>query len=136
MYKKRNGTADCIFFRYLFETHENYKKLLSEIDSRNHQAGFEYKKLFASEDFKRKESDINERNINTVITSESGVRSSVTEVSVFALKEKEARKNIHISTSRQTFSFLDSISVEDQVLHVFCEQVRRLALEAQTQSLA
>ncbi len=86
--------------------------------------------LDAFEDFKREENTEKtqvevEENTSTI---QSGVREQCFKVtkSNESSQDQTVEKDIFISTMRQTVSFLEALSVEEQLVHVFTEQARRV----------
>ena len=85
--------------------------------------------LDASENFVRQQTD--KKSQTEVQEKISKIQAAVREHNLNSTQISEASKNrkvdkdIHISTLHQTVSFLDAFSVEDQLVQIFTEQVRK-----------
>ena len=64
------------------------------------------------EKISKNQAAVREQSLNSTLISE-------------ASKNRKVDKDIHISTLHQTVSFLDVFSVEDQLIQIFTEQVRK-----------
>jgi hypothetical protein len=88
-----------------------------------HQAGYEVKKLESDENASVSESK-QEDEVDTVKTSQDA---SATRESRHTTKETVVNtfqeRHFHAWAARQTISYMEVISVEDQLVQAFCEQV-------------
>jgi hypothetical protein len=89
--------------------------------------------LEASEDFKRGEASkksqvkVEHKTLKIEPCDNAGEECVKVEQTNETSQDRSVEKDMHISTIRKTVSFLETLSVEEQLVQVFTEQVRSIS---------